>query len=74
VAWLFLITFSQFYNEKREQKDLKNLQFDQKSLSNIGAKDSEESSTIKKKPSTLHQDNRKDDFRASQTLARPHPL
>jgi hypothetical protein len=40
VAWLFLITFSQFYNEKREQKDLKNLQFDQKSLSNIGAKDS----------------------------------
>jgi hypothetical protein len=29
---------------------------------------------IKKKPGTLHQDNRKDTLRASQELARPQPL
>jgi hypothetical protein len=33
-----------------------------------------ENSTIKKKPSVLHQNNRKDALRAFQELAKPHPL
>jgi hypothetical protein len=43
VAWLFLAAFSQVYSEnqeqKAEQKDLKNLQFDQKSLCKVGIKE-----------------------------------
>jgi hypothetical protein len=75
-----MAAFSQVYSEnwekKAEQKDLKNLQCGQKCLCKDGAKKgivSERISTIKKKLNTFHQDNRKDVLRASQELARPYP-
>jgi hypothetical protein len=64
-------------SKKTDQKDLRNLQFGWKSHHKVGAKEvmvSEEISTIKKKPSTFYQDNRKDALRASQELAKPHRL
>jgi hypothetical protein len=55
------------WNQRAEQKVLKNLQFDQKSQCKVGAKAvmvSEEINTIKMKSSTLHWDT----LRASQEL------
>jgi hypothetical protein len=64
-------------SKKAERKDLENVQCGQKrSACKVGAKESvvaEEIKAIKKKSTTLHQDNRKDALRASQELVRSHP-
>jgi hypothetical protein len=64
------------YGINAELKGLKHLQFAQKkSPCKIGAKKGvalEEISANKKKPNSLHWDNRKDTLRVSQEWARPH--
>jgi hypothetical protein len=55
-----------------EQKDLKNIQSGHKRSELKEGMCVEEINFIKKKPSTLHRDNRKDALRASQELARSH--
>jgi hypothetical protein len=67
-----LAAFSQVYTGKLEQeaehKDLKILQFDQKSPCKVRVKEgmvAEETRAIKNKPCSLYWDNRKDDLRSS---------
>jgi hypothetical protein len=50
------------------------MQYGQKSQCEVGAKESMISSEIRKKPSILLRDNRKDALRACQELARCHLL
>jgi hypothetical protein len=61
---------------KRNISELKNLQFGQRRKIHVGAAKEvavpKEINVIKKKPSALHQGNRKDPWWASQESARPH--
>jgi hypothetical protein len=62
--------------KKQRKNDLKELLFGQKNLCEVETKEGmvyEEISTIRRKPSTLHQNGRKDTSRASQELSRLYP-
>jgi hypothetical protein len=61
IAGFFSWVYSENWEQGTEQKDLKKLQFGQKNQHNVGAKEglvSEEITTTKKLPRTLHWDNR----------------